>query len=149
MSTIIDLRVCTSDSRHQSSFKANCTWRAVVDVLVMTPAEPDTPDGVNTIRLGVLKLARFNRLKISARNCRLRRSCSWVFLMAEKSQVARPGPTRLLRVALPQNPLLGGGCRNTAGLNHCAGVPVIAFPAKLGLAKGLTGLRVSPLFDGL
>ena len=118
-------------------------------MLVITPAVPETPEGVNTIRLGVLKLARFRRLKISARNCRLSRSRSGVFLMAEKSQVARPGPYRLFRVALPQNPLLGGGCRKTAGLNHCVGVPRMAFPVKFGLANGLTGLRVSPLLDGL
>ena len=40
-------------------------------MLVMAPAVPDKPDGVNTIRFGVLKLARFSRLKISARNCKI------------------------------------------------------------------------------
>src|SRR6516165_2542273 len=115
----------------------------------MAPAVPETPVGVKVMRLGVLKLARLRMLKISARNCRLRRSCSVVFLMAEKSQVARPGPTRLSRVALPQNPLFAGGCRKKAGLYHCVGVPMIGLPVKLGLANGRTGLRVSPLFDGL
>ena len=43
---------------YQISFNANCTWRAVVDVAVIAPAVPDTPDGVNVIRFGVLKLAR-------------------------------------------------------------------------------------------
>ena len=58
-------------SLYQSSLSANCTWRAVVDVLVIAPAVPETPlgllavGGVKTIRLGVLKLARFRRLKIS------------------------------------------------------------------------------------
>jgi hypothetical protein len=65
---------------YQSSFTANCTCRAVVDVLVIAPAVPDTPlgwaavGGVKTIRFGVLKFARFKRLKISARNCRFIRS---------------------------------------------------------------------------
>ncbi len=56
---------------HHSSFNANCTWRAVVEVLVMAPAVPDNPVGVNVINAGVLKLARFVKLKISARNWRL------------------------------------------------------------------------------
>ena len=81
---------------YQRSFSANCTCRAVVEVLVIAPAVPDSPEGVKTIRLGVLKLARFSRLKISARNCKLRRS--WrVVLIAEKSHVARLGPVRLFR----------------------------------------------------
>src|SRR6516165_4263423 len=115
----------------------------------MAPAVPETPVGVKVTRLGVLKLARLRMLKNSARNCRLRRSCSVVFLMAEKSQVARPGPTRLLREASPQKPLLGGGCWKNAGLNHCAGVPMMALPLKFGLTNGRTGLRVSPLLEGL
>lgn len=59
---------------HQSSFSPNCTCRDVVDVLVMAPAVPESPvgfaavGGVKTMRFGVLKLARFSRLKISARN---------------------------------------------------------------------------------
>src|SRR6516225_1712976 len=126
---------------HHSSFRPNWIWRAVVEVLVIAPAVPETPVGVKVIRLGVLKLARLRMLKNSARNCKLKRSRSCVFLMAEKSQVARPGPTRLLRVALPQNPLLGGGCRKNAGLYHRVGVPMIALPLKFGLAKGRTGLR--------
>jgi hypothetical protein len=59
---------------YQSNFSANCTCLAVVDVLVIAPAVPDTPEGVNTIRFGVLKFARFSRLKISALNCKFRRS---------------------------------------------------------------------------
>ncbi len=53
---------------HHNSFTASCTCRAVVDVLVIAPAVPETPEGVKTIRLGVLKFARLSRLKISARN---------------------------------------------------------------------------------
>ena len=55
---------------YQRSLRANWSWRAVVEVLVMAPAvglgaaEP----GVKTTRLGVLKFARFSKLKNSARN---------------------------------------------------------------------------------
>ena len=34
----------------------------------MPLAVPETPDGVKVMRFGVLKLARFSRLKISAPN---------------------------------------------------------------------------------
>ena len=59
---------------YQISFKPNCTCREVVEVLAIAPAVPEIPEGVNTIRFGVLKFARFRRLKISARNCKLNRS---------------------------------------------------------------------------
>ena len=93
-----DARRYGSIARYQRNFRANCTWRAVVDVLVIAPAVPESPvrfvavGGVNTIRLGVLKLARFKILKISARNCTLKRSRSAVSFSKEKSQVASPGP---------------------------------------------------------
>jgi hypothetical protein len=40
----------------------------VVDVLVITPAVGETPVGVKATAFGALKLARFRRLKSSARN---------------------------------------------------------------------------------
>src|ERR1700681_2330798 len=113
--------------RYQSNFSPNCTWRAVVDVLVIAPAVPERPvrfvavGGVNTMRLGVLKLARFKMLKISARNCRLSRSRIAVFLRTEKSQVASPGPIYVSLPALPKNPMAEGGAINAAGLNHWLG----------------------------
>jgi hypothetical protein len=39
-----------------------------VAVLVIAPAVPESPEGVNTMRLGVSKVARFYRLNISARH---------------------------------------------------------------------------------
>ena len=48
---------------------SQATLGEVVEVLVIAPAVPDTPVGVKVIRLGVLKFARFSRLKISARHC--------------------------------------------------------------------------------
>lgn len=53
---------------HQRSLRPNCTCREVLEVLVMAPAVGETPEGVKTTALGRLKLARFSRLKISARN---------------------------------------------------------------------------------
>jgi hypothetical protein len=57
-----------SIARHQSNFRPNCTWRAVVAVLVMIPAVGETPEGVKTTSFGWLKFARLRMLKISARN---------------------------------------------------------------------------------
>lgn len=56
------------ESSYQRSLRANWTWRAVVEVLVMAPAVGETPEGVKTTALGKLKFARLSRLKISARN---------------------------------------------------------------------------------
>src|SRR5271169_6269703 len=86
---------------YQSSFKANCTCLDVVEVLVIAPAVPETPVGVKTIRFGVLKFARFSRLKSSARNWIVSRSLTAVFLIVEKSHVASPGP---LTESLPRFP---------------------------------------------
>ena len=132
-------------NHYHTNFSPNCTWRAVVDVLVITPADPDTPGGVNVIRLGVLKLARLRILKISARNCKFNRSRSCVFLITEKSHVASPGPASPSRLALPQNPLAAGGCRNTLGLNHCAGVPRIGFPVQLSYNPSNDGDTRNPV----
>src|SRR5258708_31032470 len=91
----------------QSSSSATCPCRDVVEVLVIAPPVPDNPlglvavGGVNTIRLGVLKFARFSRLKISARNCRFRLSRIRVFFNTEKSHVASPRP---IYVSLPTLP---------------------------------------------
>src|ERR1700747_479672 len=92
---------------YQSSFSPNCTWRELVDVLVMAPAVPDRPlglvvvGGVKTIRFGVLKFVWFSKLKISLRNCRFR--CSWILVSfnTEKSQVVSPGPTYVSLPTLP------------------------------------------------
>src|SRR5215831_72678 len=92
---------------HQRSFKPNWTWRAVVDVLVIAPAVPETPlgfvavGGVNTIRFGVLKLARLRILKISARNWRRSLSRRPMSFNTAKSHVARPGPVNAF---LPRSP---------------------------------------------
>jgi len=88
----------------------------------MAPAVPDVlvpaAEDVNVIRFGVLKFARFSKLKISARNWSASRSCKVVVLNAEKSHVAKPGPVKVSRPKLPKKPLLAGGARNALGLNH-------------------------------
>ncbi len=61
-------------------------------MLVIAPAVPERPEGVKTIKLGVLKFARLSRLKSSARNWIVSRSLTAVFLIVEKSHVASPGP---------------------------------------------------------
>src|SRR5450432_1173988 len=94
-------RICEANTRYHSSFSPNWTWRDVVDVLVIAPAVGETPEGVNTTALGKLKFSRFNRLNISALNCRLNRSLMRVSFSAEKSQVARPGPMMASLPTLP------------------------------------------------
>ena len=134
---------------YQSTFKANCTCREVVEVLVMAPAVPETPLGVNTIRLGVLKFARLSKLNSSALNSTVMRSRICVSLKVEKSHDPNPGPLRVSLPRFPQNPLFGGGARKALGLNHCLGEPMMAEPWKSGFTNGLTGFFVSPSFDGL
>ena len=72
---------------------------------MIAPAVPDVfvpvAEEVNVIRFGVLKFARFNRLKISARNCSEIPSPNLVVLKAEKSHVASPGP---IKVSRPKSP---------------------------------------------
>src|SRR5258708_24497853 len=87
-----------SRNSYQSNLRPNWIWRELVEVLVMAPAVPERPvglaavGGVKTMRLGGLKLARFRRLKISARNCRLTRSRMAVSFSTEKSQRGKAGP---------------------------------------------------------
>ena len=108
--TILALTQVATNSplwRYQRNLRPNWTWRALVVVLVIAPAVPETPvmflavGGVKVIRFGVLKLARSSKLKISARNWRLRRSRSFVSLRTLKSHVARPGPVNVSRPRLP------------------------------------------------
>src|SRR5712691_2573220 len=101
------------------------------------------------IKLGVLKLARFKRLKSSARNCRFSLSRIRVSFLAEKSQVANPGPRYSSRPTFPKNPLLFGWAVKAAGLNHWFGFPRTTGPVNAGFRNTRTGLSVSPLFEGL
>src|ERR1700730_7104698 len=121
----------------------DCT--GVVDV------DPGVGPGSNTwvMRLGVLKLARLSRLKISALNCRFKPSNMCVSLSTEKSHVARPGPMYASRATFPKKPLLFGGAMKAFGSNHWLGFPSTTEPEKLGLRNARTGLRVSPSLEGL
>src|SRR5712692_3426608 len=74
----------------------------------MTPKEL-----VPNVVPGPPKLVSFNKLKNSARNCSVVRSCSVVFLRAEKSQFTVPGwrTSGSVRAVFPN--VNGGGCENT------------------------------------
>src|SRR5579862_6479824 len=121
----------------------------------MSPADGDISDVVDpgsrtlVIKFGVLKLARLRILKISARNCRFRYSRMCVSFITEKSHSARPGPTYVSRPTFPKKPLLFGCAINALGLNHWFGVPSTTGPVNAGFRNGRTGLRVSPVLDGL
>ena len=43
---------------HHNSFTASCTCRAVVDVLVIAPAVPETPQGVKSDQVGRIRSLR-------------------------------------------------------------------------------------------
>ena len=71
-------------------------------MVVIRPVFPyRTPLELKANVSGVPKLARLNRLKNSARNCRLVPSVIRVFLISEKSTVAKPGPITVFRPKLP------------------------------------------------
>src|SRR5581483_1231646 len=86
-------------------------------------------------------------LKNSARNCSFVRSVSTVVLSTEKSTVASPGPISTSRPTLPKVPF--GGATNAFGLKYSFAPPRITGPVNAVFHDGRTGLRVSPLFDGL
>src|SRR5260370_29583004 len=102
---------------YQRNFSPNCTCLEEVDVLVIVPAAGDWAGTVwfgegsskSVMRLGVLKLARLRRLKISARNWRFRPSVMCVSFSTEKSHVASPGPIYVSLPTFPKKPLLFGG----------------------------------------
>ena len=68
---------------HHSTFAANWICLDVVEVLVITPAVGETPEGVNTTRFGVLKFVWLRMLKNSARSCNRMCSSSAVSLNME------------------------------------------------------------------
>ena len=65
---------------------------------------------------GTRKFGWLIKLKNSDRNCSFQRSVITNVLNTEKSMLTIPGPERILRPALPQNP--GNGFWKAAGLNH-------------------------------
>jgi hypothetical protein len=76
--TIENHRLCCWDfcpgTTHHNGFNPNCTWRELVAVGVITPAVGEGSPAVAayTTGLGVSKFAWLNKLKISARNSRIR-----------------------------------------------------------------------------
>ena len=97
----------------------------------------------NTVALGKEKLARFSKLKISARNCKFILSDSFVLLNSDVSKPTKPGPFRTPRPKFPQVPATGS--IYAFGSNQRVGVPSLLGPEKAGLSEGRSGIRVSPL----
>ena len=76
-------------------------------MLLIAPAVPDTPVGVNTMRFGVLKFARSSKLKISALNCTECLALRVTFLNNAMSHWYWPGLYTPSRGALPKVPVAG------------------------------------------
>src|ERR1700681_2901370 len=96
---------------------------------------------VNTPLEGAPKFARFNRLKISARNWRdpcSPRNPSLVSLLMERSQFPTPGPRRVSRGVLGSVP---SACSpNISGLNQFVGLPRITVSRLYGIQLYGTGV---------
>src|SRR5262249_44854622 len=75
--------------------------------------------GLPKMRFGRSKFARLKRLKTSHRNSSSDVPCKCHVFASEKSTFANPGPSTLLRGALPN---VNGACSaKQFVLNHCAG----------------------------
>lgn len=90
-------------SAYQMSLAETCICREDVEVLVITPAEPDggAAADVYVIRFGVLKFAWLKTLKASARNWSEARSVREVSFLSDTSSWVEPGP---IRTFLPRFP---------------------------------------------
>src|SRR5882762_11470677 len=94
---------------------------------------------------------------ISPRNCRLKRSVSFVFLMTEKSVLTNFGPVTALRLRFPgwQVVLTQGDANSVANTalvpNHAEGSPVTRIgPVTSGRTVRLTGVVIDTVgFKGL
>ena len=116
----------------------------------MAPAVPETPEGVNTMRFGVLKFARFSRLKISARNCSDSRSRNAGVFDRGKIPGRKPRPGQGISSQIAIESAVGRRLQKCGGIEPLRrSCPRIAEPVKFGFTNGRTGLRVSPLFEGL
>ena len=130
-----NVRLQTFRVQYQKSILAlTCVCLLDVTVLLIRPnvasgASPsDWP--ANARSSGTPKLARFWTLNPSRRNSTRVSGPSAAHrprLLNARSSVRRLGPVKSPRPVLPNVP---AGCRaNAAGLNHCAGVPLIACSA--------------------
>src|SRR3954454_300024 len=131
---------------------ASCNWRD----------DPESPVGkrvllinpkveVPSVEKGCPKFVWFNKSKASARNCQLRRSESFVFLIREKSKFEKPGPITTFR---PKFPNLFPGSVST--VRFWTYVINVAAPFRAGLKPVITGPvtlgrtvanPVSPVFE--
>src|SRR6266571_9224323 len=123
----------------KTNFSPSCTWRDVVAVCVMRDGlgirVPSALNSASTV--GVAKLSRLNRLKISTRNWRFCLPIG-VFLKIDRSIIFRSGPRSVLRPTLPYSP--GGGSTNAFALYQLSGEPAIALPGlNPGAQSGFCG----------
>src|SRR5215467_8580713 len=90
-------------ARYHSNFTPSWICLDVVAVEVTTPAVGEGPPVADayTTGFGVLKFVWLNRLKISARNCRLNRSRKESIFASERSVPTRRGPGSVFRPAFP------------------------------------------------
>ncbi len=89
------------------SFSANWICREVVVVPEINPTEGLILVPEKIVAFGLRKLARFRRLKTSARNCKLNLSLMVNFLNNEVSSVAKPGANNEPRDTFPMVPASG------------------------------------------
>src|SRR5579872_1271409 len=143
------------------SFNANCSCRAEPEspmgdrVAVIWPKL--FPAAVLTMRLGCAKFGWLKILKVSARNCALRRSVMRVSLYKATSRFSNPGPTRRFRPMLPKpagtwkrQPGVAAAPHVKAG-KYC-GLPFAADPIPTGTGPRIFGrivfetpLKVEPV----
>src|SRR6266852_1721926 len=126
----------------------NCSWRDVVEVLVICPKLVGVePPCSNTVTMsGSEKFARLNRLKASALNCTVARSPILLDFKSEMSTVNTPGPINTFLPTLPNCP--AGAIVNAFGLMKACGSPVTALPGvKPGTQSGLSTLSWFPSLE--
>src|SRR5690349_6421241 len=96
----VDRAACLQVKRANQnvSLSASCRMRGS-PADVMRPKEDDA-----RLELGPLKFTLLKALKNSARNCVLRRSVIFVFLMRPRSVLNRPGARKIFLPELPNVP---------------------------------------------
>ena len=115
-------------------------------VEVTAPAVPETPvgflavGGVKMIRLGVLKLARSSRLKISARNWRARRSRSLVSLRTLKSQRGQAGADISVAAEVAGETAGGGRGDEGGGIEPLARIAGDDLAREIGIEEWADGI---------
>src|SRR5882672_1044254 len=102
-----------SRADQNTNFRPSCSSRIGFLVVLIVPYS-----GLVNVVFGSFQIGLFNALNASNRNCRVLVRISRKFRMIDASTFKMPGPTKVLRPALPKVP---NGCNAYAlVLNHCA-----------------------------